>query len=118
MTKLVAIVAFSLKALILGGIGSGRHILAITLDTGIMLLDRLLLIGSCSIRILSLTTPTALGSLHINTLGFSFLHILFLLSEDGSHLFNGTFLFLSIITESNSIKLRSKSPHDQPNNIT
>ena len=50
MFKLAAIVAFSLKDLILKGTGSGRHILAITYGTGILLLDRLLLIGSVSIK--------------------------------------------------------------------
>ena len=105
MSKLVAIVAFSLKALILGGIGSGRHILAIALGTSILLLDILFLIGSCIIRILSLLTPTALGSYFRNTPESSFLHILPLLNEDGSHIFNGPLLLLSFIPRSTTIKL-------------
>ena len=117
MPKLMAIVAFSLKTLIFWGIRSRRHILVITLDTSILLLGTLLLIESCIIRIFSLLTPTALGSHHINTLGPSFLHILLLLSEDCSHLFNGPLLLLSIITGPNTVKLRKQSPHDQPNNI-
>ena len=101
----LAIVAFFLKTLILRGIRRRRHILVITHDTSILLLDILLLIGSCIIRILSLLTPTALGSYHRNTLGPSILHILLLLSEDCSHLFNGPLLLLSIITGPDTIKL-------------
>ena len=111
MAKLVAIVAFFLKALILGGIRSGRHILAITLGIGILLLDRLLLIGRCIIRILSFLNPTALGSYHKNTLGSSVFHILLLLSKDGSHFFNCSLLLLSITTGSNIVKLRRQSRH-------
>ena len=112
MPKLVAIVVFSLKALILRGIGSGRHILAITFSTGILILDRLLLIGSCSIRILFLLTLTTLGSHHINTLESSLFHIFLLLSEDGNQLLNGPLLILSIITGSNTVKLQRQSPYD------
>ena len=61
MLKLAAIVSFSLKALILKGIGSGRHILAITYGTDILLLDRLLLIGSCSIKDTFSFDPHCLG---------------------------------------------------------
>ena len=117
MPKHMTIVAFSLKSPILRGIGSGRYILAITLGTGILLLDTLLLIGSCIIKILYLLTPIALGSHHRNIPGSSLLHILLLLSEDGNHLFNGPLLILSIITRSNIVKLRRQSPHDQPNNM-
>ena len=117
MPKIVVIVSFSLKALILYGIGSGRNILVITLGTSILLLDILLLIGSCIISILSLLTPTALGSHHRNTHESSFLYILLLLNKDCGHLFNGPMLLLSIITGSNTVKLRRQSPHDQLNNI-
>ena len=117
MLKLVAIVAFFLKTLILGGIGSTRHILVITFDTSILLLYIKLLIGSCIIRILSLLTPNALGSHHINSPRPSLLHILLLLSEDCSHLFNDPLLLLSIIIGPNTVKLRRQSPHDQPKNI-
>ena len=96
--KLVVIVAFFLKTLILRGIGSGRPIHGITLGTSIFLLDILLLIGSCIIMILSLLTSTALGSHHINTPGSSLLHIFLLLSEDCNHLFNGPLLILSVIS--------------------
>ena len=115
ISKFVAIVALFLKALILGSIRSGRHILSITLGTSIFLLDILFLVGSCIIRKLSLLIPTALGSHYKNTLVPSFLHILLFLSEDCNHLLNGPLLLLSIITRPNTVKLRS--PHDQPNNI-
>ena len=115
--KLVTMVTFCLKVLILVSIGSGRHTLAITIRTCILLLDRLLLIGSCNIRIFSLMGPTTLGSHHRNTPGSSLLHIFLLFSKDGSHLFNGPLFLRSIITRSNIVKLRRQTPHDQINNI-